>query len=90
LNSTAKEDNHERKLNRDRAIKAVKQSYKGFVGMAVANLFSENNRERLVEEIEMVKRSFKTPLQAIVASLEGMKIRKDRSLLFLQGSYPKC
>jgi hypothetical protein len=50
LNSTAKEDNHERKLNRDRAIKAVKQSYKGFVGMAVANLFSENNRERLVEE----------------------------------------
>jgi pimeloyl-ACP methyl ester carboxylesterase len=33
LNSTAKEDNHERKLNRDRAIKAVKQSYKGFVGM---------------------------------------------------------
>jgi hypothetical protein len=28
----------------------------------------------------LVKRSFKTPLQAIVASLEGMKIRKDRSL----------
>lgn len=90
LNSTAKEDNHERKLNRDRAIKAVKQSYKGFVGMAVANLFSENNRERLVEEIELVKKeALKTPLQAIVASLEGMKIRKDRSLLFLQGSYPK-
>jgi pimeloyl-ACP methyl ester carboxylesterase len=90
LNSTAKEDNHERKLNRDRAIKAVKQSYKGFVGMAVANLFSENNRERLVEEIEDVKKeALKTPLQAIVASLEGMKIRKDRSLLFQHGSYPK-
>jgi pimeloyl-ACP methyl ester carboxylesterase len=90
LNSTAKEDNHERKSNRDRAIKAVKQSYKGFVSMAVANLFSENNRERLVEEIELVKKeALKTPLQAIVASLEGMKIRKDRSLLFQHGSYLK-
>jgi pimeloyl-ACP methyl ester carboxylesterase len=90
LNSTAKEDNHERKSNRDRAIKAVKQSYKGFVSMAVANLFSENNRERLVEEIELVKKeALKTPLQAIVASLEGMKIRKDRSLLFQHSSYLK-
>jgi pimeloyl-ACP methyl ester carboxylesterase len=90
LNSTAKEDNHERKLNRDRAIKAVKQSYKVFVSMAVANLFSENNRERLVAEIELVKKeALKTPLQAIVASLEGMKTRKDRSLLFQHGSYPK-
>ena len=79
LNSTAKEDSPERKTNRDRAIKAVKQSYKGFVSMAIANLFSENNRERLVEEIELVKKeALKTPLQAIVASLEGMKIRKDR------------
>jgi hypothetical protein len=43
----------------------------------------------LLKEIELVKET-KTPLQAIVASLEGMKIRKDRSLLFLQGSYPKC
>jgi hypothetical protein len=51
LNSPAKEDNHERKLNRDRAIKAVKQSYKGFVGMAVANLFSENNREDLLKKL---------------------------------------
>jgi len=90
LNSTAKEDNPERKVNRDRAIKAVKQSYKAFVSMAIANLFSENNRERLVQEIELVKKeALKTPLQAIVASLEGMKIRKDRSLLFLQDSYPK-
>tara|TARA_R110000868_G_scaffold221110_1_gene472557 strand:+ start:992 stop:1774 length:783 start_codon:yes stop_codon:yes gene_type:complete len=90
LNSTAKEDNPERKTNRDRAIKAVKQRYKGFVSMAISNLFSENNRERLVQEIELVKKeALKTPLQAIVASLEGMKIRKDRSLLFLQGTYPK-
>ena len=90
LNSTAKADNEERKLNRDRAIKAVKQSYKSFVSMAIANLFSENNRERLIEEIENTKKeALKTPLQAIVASLEGMKIRKDREVLLHLTPYPK-
>jgi pimeloyl-ACP methyl ester carboxylesterase len=36
--------------------KAVKQSYIGFVSLAIANLFSENNRERLIEEIETHKK----------------------------------
>ena len=55
LNSTAKEDSEERKLNRDRAIKAVKQNYINFVRMSIVNLFSENNRDRLENEIEKVK-----------------------------------
>ncbi len=60
LNSTAKADSEERKTNRDRAIKAVKQSFINFVSLSIANLFSENNRERLSSEIESVKnRSFK-------------------------------
>ncbi|MBC5839509.1 alpha/beta fold hydrolase [Flavobacterium muglaense] len=90
LNSTSKSDSDEKKTNRDRAIKAVKQSYKGFISMAIANLFSENNREKLVEEIENTKKeALKTPLQAIVASLEGMKIRKDREVLLHLTPYPK-
>jgi pimeloyl-ACP methyl ester carboxylesterase len=90
LNSTARADSEERKLNRDRAIRAVKQNYIGFVSLAVANLFSENNRERLAEEIEYTKKeALKTPLQAIVASLEGMKIRNDREVLFHLTTFPK-
>jgi pimeloyl-ACP methyl ester carboxylesterase len=90
LNSTARADSEERKLNRDRAIRAVKQNYIGFVSLAVANLFSENNRERLAEEIEYTKKeALKTPLQAIVASLEGMKIRNDREVLFHLSTFPK-
>ncbi|HJY13326.1 MAG TPA: alpha/beta hydrolase, partial [Flavobacterium sp.] len=82
LNSTSKEDSAEKKLNRTRAIKAVKQNYVSFVSLAIANLFSENNRTRLVDEIEKVKEeALKTPLQGIIASLEGMKIRKDREVL---------
>lgn len=90
LNSTANADSGEKKTNRDRAIKAVKQNYKGFVSLAIANLFSKNNRERLRTEIENVKiEALYTPLQAIVASLEGMKIRLDREVLLHLTPYPK-
>ena len=89
LNSTSKADSDERKKNRDRAIKAVKQNYETFVRMSIANLFSEDNRERLANEIENVKlEALKTPLQGIVAALEGMKIRKDRELLLHFATYP--
>lgn len=89
LNSTSKEDSAEKKVNRTRAIKAVKQNYVSFVSLAIANLFSENNRTRLVNEIEKVKeQALKTPVQGIVASLEGMKIRKDREALLHENSFP--
>ncbi|OXB23209.1 alpha/beta hydrolase [Flavobacterium tructae] len=89
LNSTSKEDSPERKLNRTRAIKAVKQNYVTFVSLAIGNLFSENNRIRLTEEIEKVKtQALQTPLQGIIASLEGMKIRKDREALLQQNLFP--
>lgn len=89
LNSTSKEDSPERKLNRTRAIKAVKQNYVTFVSLAIGNLFSENNRIRLTEEIEKVKtQALLTPLQGIIASLEGMKVRKDREALLQQNLFP--
>jgi len=89
LNSTSKEDSAEKKLNRTRAIKAVKQNYATFVSLAIGNLFSDENRTRLAPEIEKVKeQALKTPLQGIVASLEGMKIRKDRESLLKQNLFP--
>lgn len=89
LNSTSKEDSAEKKLNRARAIKTVKQNYVAFISMSIANLFSEENRTRLTDEIEKVKeQALKTPLQGIVASLEGMKIRKDREILLKQNLFP--
>ncbi|NBU81309.1 MAG: alpha/beta hydrolase [Flavobacteriaceae bacterium] len=89
LNSTSRADSIERKNNRNRAIKAVKQNYTNFVRMSIANLFSEGNRELMAKEIEKVKlEALKTPLQGIVASLEGMKIRKDREVLLHFAPYP--
>ena len=89
LNSTSRADSDEKKANRDRAIFAVKQNHTTFVRLSIANLFSEDNRELLSSEIEYVKEeALKTPLQGIVASLEGMKIRKDREVLLHFSNYP--
>ncbi len=90
LNSTSNADSEERKANRDRAIKAVKKDYTTFIRLSIGNLFSPDNRERLIDEIEKVKlEALKTPLQGVVASLEGMKIRKDREVLLHLTPYPK-
>ena len=90
LNSTSRPDSEERKKNRDRAIKAVKKDYTTFIRLAISNLFSEKNRERLKDVIEEVRNeALQTPLQGIVASLEGMKIRQDREVLLHFGPYPK-
>lgn len=89
LNSTSREDSPERKINRVRAIKAVKQNPDIFIGMSIANLFSEENRERLSNEIEQVKQqALKTSVQGIISALEGMKARKDREFILHQATFP--
>jgi pimeloyl-ACP methyl ester carboxylesterase len=89
LNSTSRADSDERKANRDRAIIAVKKNYVACIRMSVANLFSEKNRDILLDEIEYVKlEALKTPLQGIVACQEGMKIRKDREVILHFAKYP--
>ncbi len=90
MNSTSYEDSPKRKKNRDRAIKMVKKDYATFVRLSIANLFSEANREILINEIEKVKlEALKTPLQGIIAAQEGMKIRKDRKLVLQSLKIPK-
>ncbi|WP_223032561.1 alpha/beta fold hydrolase [Hanstruepera marina] len=89
-NSTSQEDSKERKINRGRAIRAVKQNYKAFVSMAVTNLFAESNRKLYSKEIKNTKNeALKTPLQGIIAALEGMKVRKNRELILKNASFKK-
>ncbi|MGE4347100.1 MAG: alpha/beta fold hydrolase [Flavobacteriaceae bacterium] len=89
VNSTARADSAERRLNRDRAIQAVKQNFSTFVKMSITNLFSEKNRKKRSKEIEEVKKqALKTPIQGIIAALEGMKIRNDREVMLHFAPYP--
>ena len=90
MNSTAVADSEEKKANRDRAIQAVKQHYKTFVSMSIANLFRAKSRNLFKKDVLKVKeQAMKIPVQSIVAALEGMKIRKDRLQLFRKSKIPK-
>ncbi|GAA4280539.1 alpha/beta fold hydrolase [Gaetbulibacter aestuarii] len=85
INSTSREDSKERKRNRDRAVKAVKENPKRFIRMGIPNLFCEENRTVFTEAIKKVtEAALKTPTQGIIAALEGMKIRPERTH-FLSG-----
>lgn len=88
MNSTAEADSMERKNNRDRAIMAVKENHKRFINISISNLFRPKNRSIFSKEIKQIKQeALQTPLQGIVAALEGMKIRKDRTQLLNQTHY---
>ena len=90
MNSTGLADNGQRKINRDRAIEAVKKNHKTFVGMSIANLFAPDNREQFAIEIEMTKQeALKTSLQGIIAALEGMKIRPNREFILQNTIFKK-
>ncbi len=90
MNSTATEDNQEKRINRDRAIKTVKQNHKTFISIAIPNLFSEDNRSVFKSEIAQITReALEISSQGIIASLEGMKIRKNRSEILIKGSFQK-
>ncbi len=90
MNSTALADSEARKKNRDRAIKAVKQNHKSFIKLSISNLFRPKNRNRFANEIKMVKQeALNTPLQGIIAALEGMKIRQDREAILHFGPFKK-
>ncbi|WP_194767326.1 alpha/beta fold hydrolase [Tamlana sp. I1] len=82
LNSTAVSDTPEKQINRDRAIVAVKQNHKTFIKIGISNLFRPKNRIIFKTQIkELTKEALQTPLQGIVAALEGMKIRDNREAL---------
>ncbi|MBC9794554.1 alpha/beta fold hydrolase [Sinomicrobium weinanense] len=90
LNSTARADDEMRRKNRDRAIAAVKKDHKSFIRMAITNIFRPKNRSIFRKEIKEIKtEALKTPLQGIVAALEGMKIRDDREVLLHFSPYRK-
>lgn len=90
MNSTANADTLEKKTNRDRAIFTVKQQHKTFIRMAINNLFTPKNKVVFSENIEnLIKEAQQTPLQGIIAALEGMKIRKDRKDIFHSAQYKK-
>lgn len=89
MNSTALPDTKEKKLNRDRGIKAVKQNHKTFVRIAIPMLFSGKSKTLYSTEIkEVTNEALKISPQGIIAALEGMKIREDLTSVYKTASFP--
>lgn len=89
MNSTALPDSEERKLNRDRAIKAVKQNPKTLIRLAIPLLFYKKNREIYLKEIEQItQEALQLSSQGIIAALEGMKIRKNQTSMYKTAQFP--
>ena len=90
INSTAKSDNLKKQTSREQAITIVKKNPDAFIKTVIPNLFSEESKIKYKSKIESVKKeALKTSQQGIIASLEGMKIRKDRSFIMQKESLKK-
>ncbi len=90
MNSTALSDSVEKQKNRDKAISMVKKNKNTFIRIVIPNLFCEESRAKYIYDIEFIKKeALKTSLQGVIASLEGMKTRKDRQFILQNNSFDK-
>jgi len=89
INSTAYADSRERKEVRNKAIELLKNGgKKKFIKQVVPSLFYREHRSyhNIIRKYINIANS--TSLQGIIAGLEGMKIRKDRSVIVQFAPFP--
>lgn len=79
LNSTPGADTEERKATRDRAIRMVQQHKEAFIRMAIVNLFNAENKPPKTEIDNIILAATQISTASIIASLKGLKTRKDRT-----------
>jgi pimeloyl-ACP methyl ester carboxylesterase len=89
MNSTAMADDKEKIKNRNRGIEAVKMNSKIFIRLAIPNLFLEKNRSVFQSDIRnIIQEALQMSKQGIIAAIEGMKIRNDRTILLKTSDFP--
>lgn len=89
FHSHAAADTAEGKINRGRAIKVVEENHKNFISAFIPDLFSPENRIKYTEEIKhMQEEAKKMEKIGIVASLNGMRERKQAYKLLRNTSLP--
>ncbi|MCH8554324.1 MAG: alpha/beta hydrolase [Schleiferiaceae bacterium] len=89
FHSTARADSDSKKIDRDRAIAAVKANPSLFIKTAIPNLFAPHLRNALAADIErLIEKATQLSARGIVAALEGIKTRLDREVLLHFGPCP--
>ncbi|HBL79048.1 MAG TPA: alpha/beta hydrolase [Aequorivita sp.] len=90
LNSTPEADSEERRENRNRALKVIRQNPQAYISMAIGNLFAESSRERFDKRIAILKKeAFAFPVEGVTAAIKGMRDRKDRMAVLKNFTKPK-
>nr|WP_246054070.1 alpha/beta hydrolase [Antarcticibacterium flavum] len=80
LNSTPEADTPERIENRNRGIEMIQKNKSAFVRMAISNLVSPKEQYKHKKELDKLKKeAVRFPTSGIVATIEGMKIRTDKT-----------
>ena len=89
FHSTAYADSEAKRIDRERAIRLVKKAPLKYTNALVSNLFALANVRYMQEEIRWLRKiASKTKVQGVVACLEGMKIRKDRTAVLRYAVFP--
>jgi len=82
FHSTANADSVEKKAERTRLIKVVRDKKKAYLKTAIPSLFSEKYKnENPLDIKKMIEQSFLIDTKAIYAALKGMQQREDRNEL---------
>ncbi len=83
-------DTEEKKKNRDREIELIQQGKKDLIFKTnIPKEFANDNLERLKDEADRaISRAFISPEDGIIAILEGMKARPDRSDVIKNSKVP--
>jgi len=90
MNSTALPDSKEKQRNRDRAVAMVKKNCNTFIKIAIPNLFTAESKVIHKKAIQIIKeQALLTSKQGVIASLEGMKIRKNRTEILKNNLFQK-
>ena len=78
--STYFADDDEKKQQREKSLRIIKENFKTYVNAGIPNLFSENEREILQEKITLAKEiALSTNNDGVLAAVKGMIKRTDKS-----------
>lgn len=89
FHSSAYADSEDKKRDRTRSIKVVKANHRIYTTEVIRNLFATKNLKYLKKELSFASKiAGKTKKQGIIAALEGMKDRTDRSIILGLVHYP--
>ena len=78
--STYFADDDEKKQQREKSLRIIKENFKTYVNAGIPNLFNVNERENLQEKITLAKEiALSTNNDGVLAAVKGMIKRTDKS-----------